>query len=79
MAAANSAAETLKERSRLVVVPVGGYVDMDSVNRWATFPPEQNVIPVPGGPIERGEVSEERDHLMANATVGFVDGEIAHA
>jgi len=46
MTAANSAAETLKERARLVIVPVGGYVDMDAIHRWASFPPEQNVLPV---------------------------------
>jgi hypothetical protein len=46
MTAADAAAETLKERARLVVVPVGGYVDTEAVERWASFPPHQNIVNV---------------------------------
>jgi len=44
MTATDSAAETLKERARLIVVPVGGYVDYAAVERWASWPSEENVL-----------------------------------
>merc|ERR1719311_1986036 len=44
MMATNAAAETFKERGRLVVVPVGGYIDYDSVMGWASYPAEENVM-----------------------------------
>jgi len=46
MTATNAAAETLKESARLIVVPVGRYVDMDSVYGWASYPAEENVMGV---------------------------------
>lgn len=44
--AANDAADAVKEQSRLVVVPVGRGVEMDYVHRWASWPAEENVLPV---------------------------------
>jgi uncharacterized protein YegL len=44
--AANAAADSVKEQARLVVVPVGNAVDMEFVHRWASWPTEENVLPV---------------------------------
>jgi len=46
MTATNAAAETLKESARLIVVPVGKYVDFEAVNNWASYPAEENVMGV---------------------------------
>jgi uncharacterized protein YegL len=46
MTATNSAAEDLKERARLIVVTVGNNVDENAVNRWASWPAEENVMNV---------------------------------
>merc|ERR1719316_2290006 len=50
MMATNAAAETFKERGRLIVVPVGGYIDYDSVYGWASYPAEENVMAVDNFP-----------------------------
>jgi len=46
MTATDAAAEDLKERARLIVVPVGSNVDENAVNRWASWPAEENVMGV---------------------------------
>ena len=58
MTAANSAAESLKESARLIVVPVGKNVDQDAVARWASYPAEENVMAVEAFEELKPKISE---------------------
>jgi uncharacterized protein YegL len=71
MEKANAAAETIKEKARLVVVPVGHYVDVEAVDRWASFPTEQNVLPIP----EFEEAVSYLDSVLADICqhMGFIE------
>jgi hypothetical protein len=71
MEKANDAAEIIKEKARLVVVPVGHYVDGEAVARWASFPTEQNVLPIP----EFGEAVSHLDAVLADICqhMGFIE------
>jgi len=46
MSAANAAAESLKETATLMVVTVGGNVNLNAMKKWATFPWEEHLIQV---------------------------------
>merc|ERR1712032_1361297 len=37
-------AEALKHSARLIMVPVGPYLDLERVDQWASDPPEMNVL-----------------------------------
>merc|ERR1719274_463604 len=42
----DSAAGAIKEHARLIVVSVGGYIDQEVLERWASWPAEENVLNV---------------------------------
>merc|ERR1719389_983192 len=67
MMATNAAAETFKERGRLVVVPVGGYIDYDSVMGWASYPAEENVMAVDEFP----ELQKKITNFLADLCSGL--------
>jgi uncharacterized protein YegL len=41
-------AEKVKEKARLIFVPVGKNLDMDALYQWASFPPEYNILEAKG-------------------------------
>jgi len=41
-------AEKVKEKARLIFVPVGKNLDMDALYTWASFPPEYNILEAKG-------------------------------
>jgi len=67
MMATNAAAETFKERGRLIVVPVGGYIDYDSVMGWASYPAEENVMAVDNFP----ELQQKITNFLADLCSGL--------
>jgi len=60
-------AETFKERGRLIVVPVGGYIDYDSVMGWASYPAEENVMAVDEFP----ELQQKITNFLADLCSGL--------
>ena len=38
----------VKEKARLIFVPVGKNLDMDALYTWASFPPEYNILEAKG-------------------------------
>jgi len=40
------AAKSLKQKARVIWVPVGRYISKKNVRRWASFPPKENIVKV---------------------------------
>ena len=57
----------IPNQGRLIVVPVGGYIDYDSVMGWASYPAEENVMAVDEFP----ELQQKITNFLADLCSGL--------
>ena len=57
----------IRNQGRLIVVPVGGYIDYDSVMGWASYPAEENVMAVDEFP----ELQKKITNFLADLCSGL--------